>query len=664
MKLETPKAAPSDGCARAAGAPALRAALAALALASALALPRAARAEPESEAAAAARERAVRMQRFIVSATRVDKNPWRYASLEGFEILSRAPDNETSWMLDSLRRGLWLQNDVMPKDWLPEAPVPYTVLIDDTDMSTVQVGQLHSQPIKLETPADAVAWGQWSGGAMVWADRVPAYDGDTLAFNTNVFGVDMRTVTYGSVSLERLGRCAPPLPRWLAAGLVGQGFGIFREGFVPIISRGMFGSGWIHRADGAGTLWVSVDETKRLLLQLRSDSANDKTTPIAMLPLRELFDEAQPAPARLPLWESEAALFVRWGLMGPGSDDPVTARGFRELVRRARLEPVTEKVFTECMGLGFEAMESRLGAFLRAVLAKPTTLDLDIPAGFPRPRLKPATADQIGRILGDWLRMQGDSFRSRDPALSRESFYYAGRMLERAYREDNGMPPDVDPSRASGSPAAVAPNADLGPAVAMKPFIVTAGRIHDSRLLAVYGLYEHDTGDDGKARELLEAAVATGVMRPAAFVVLAKLRFTEASANPAGAGGKLGAGQAASVIEPLRTALRFAPTPDAYSLMIGVWTNCEATPAAADLDEIARGVALYPRNTDLAYNAALLCLQCGLNPQAGALIDKALVFATDPRKRAYLMQLRPIPDEAQAPNPPNAADTHDDENAK
>jgi hypothetical protein len=635
---------PNDRDVRPASARA-RAALLALALAAPLAVAVPAAGSPESDAAAAARERVVRMQRFIVSATRIDKNPWRYASLEGFEILSRAPDKQTAWMLDSLRRGLWLQNDVLPKDWLPGAPVPYTVLIDDTDMSTVRVGQLHVQPIKLEIPADAVALGQWSEGAMVWSDRVPAGDGDTLAFNTNLFGVDLRTVAYGSISLERMSRCAPPLPRWLAAGLVGQGYGIFREGFMPIVSRGMFDTGWIHRADGPGTLWVSVEETHRLLKQLKDDRASDKTTPIAMLPLGELFGEAQPAPARLALWESEAALLVRWGLMGPGSDDPVTARAFLELARRARVEPVTEKMFTECLGFGYEAMEAKLGAFLRAVLAKPTTVDLDIPAGFPKPKLKPATADQIGRILGDWLRMQGNSFRNLDPALSRESLYYAGRMLERAYRDDNGLPPDVDPSRGGGNSADTAPNALLGRAVPMKPFIVTAGRIHDSRLLAVYGLYEHDTGDDEKARELLEAAVAAGVVRPAANVVLAKLRFTQAAGRPAGAGGKLSAEQALSVLEPLRAALRFGPSSDAYSLLVGAWTRCEAKPSEGDLDEIAKGVALYPRNTRLAYDAALLCLQCGFDDRASALIDRALVFTADEHRRAYLRKLRPAPDE-------------------
>jgi len=102
------------------------------------------------------------MQRFIVSDTRVEKNPWRYASLPGFEVLSRASDDETDWEIDALQRGKWLQGDVIPKDWRPASPVPCTVIIDDTDLDTVPTGKLHSQPIIFHSPADALTWGQLS----------------------------------------------------------------------------------------------------------------------------------------------------------------------------------------------------------------------------------------------------------------------------------------------------------------------------------------------------------------------------------------------------------------------------------------------------------------------------------------------------------------------
>ena len=103
-----------------------------------------ARAEEGVDAvAAAARQNAVRMERFIVSATRVERNPWRYVALPGFEVLTRASDSKTIWWLNSLQRGLWLQNDLMPKDWLPAPPVPYMVIIDDENLDVAPLGQPH-----------------------------------------------------------------------------------------------------------------------------------------------------------------------------------------------------------------------------------------------------------------------------------------------------------------------------------------------------------------------------------------------------------------------------------------------------------------------------------------------------------------------------------------
>jgi hypothetical protein len=127
--------------------------------------------------------------------------------------------------------------------------------------------------------------------------------------------------------------------------------------------------------------------------------------------------------------------------------------------------------------------------------------------------------------------------------------------------------------------------------------------------------------------------------------VLAKLRFTEAISHPEGLGGTISARQAAAVLNPLRTALRSSPSYNTYSLLVGVWSRCEERPSEEDLDEMAKAVALYPRGTDLAYNLALLCSQCGYQERATSLVDKALVFAVDETKRGYLMQLRQSFDE-------------------
>lgn len=565
------------------------------------------------------------MQRFIVSAARVDK-PWRYASLPGFEILSRAPPDVTASMLDALQRGLWLQSDVMPKDWLPKAPVPYTVIIDDTDLNTIPLGQPHSETIVLESPADAASWGSLGASAMIWSDELPAYDGDTLAFNANVFGIDMKGMTYGSVSMERLGRCAPPLPRWLMAGLIGQNTGIFREGFVPLISKGAFDAGWIHRAAGPGTIWISVEASNLLA---------DQPT-IEIPPLAGLFAEAPPSAEALPVWESEAALFVRWGLLGPGYDDPVMTRAFIELVRRARTEPVTEKIFTECFGFGYAEMEAKLESFLKTVLNKPMSIDLDMPSQFPRPNLMPATSDQIGRILGDWLRMEGVSLREKDPEMSKESLYFAGRTLVRAYKVDNGLLVHADPL-GPGDPSPAVPQLV---APALGPLDLSVDKIHDPRLLAVLGLYAHDAGSDDKAREYLGAAAGMNVLRPRVSIVLAQLRLAKARSKPEGSGGKIGADQLAAILAPLRVALQEAPTAEAYHLLVETWAHSEVKPGEADIAEIAGGTELYPRDTEMAYNAALVCAWRGYPEQAGKIIDRGLIFTTLEANRQHFELLR------------------------
>jgi hypothetical protein len=596
------------------------------------------RAGADDDAPAPELQRAIMMQRFVVSATRIERNPWRYASIDGFEVLTRASEHDTNWWMDALRRGLWLEDKVMPAEWLPNTQVPYTVIIDDTDLAAVPTSKLHTLPLVLHAPDDPLTWDYLSKVTNLSTETIGSFDSDTLALNTNVNGNDTTGLNYGSMSLERLARCEPTLPRWLLTGILAENYGIFREGFDLLLSLDPDEPNRIVRAAGPGLLWVSTQETQRMLEMLKKNRHDPK---VEIAPLGMLFAEAPPRDESLALFESEAALFARWGLIGPGRSDPALSRAFQEFVRRARSEPVTEKVFIECFGFGYDAMKARLDAFLQDVLAKPTSVAWDMPPGTLEPmQLREATSDQIGRILGDWLRMKGDFLRETNPELSRELLYSAGEMLERAYRLDNGLPPDVDATHGAEQSADPARTGGSGPVTTMKPFVVSAERIHDARLLAVYGMYEHDAGDDEKARELLEAAVKADVMRPRAYAVLAQMRFAEAIANPRGAEGKISAQQAAAILDLLTIPLGHGPTPDLFDLIVATWTNCEAKPAEHDIDEMIQGVSTNPRNTDLAYNAAVLCAQSGYPSQAAKLIDMGLVFTTHEINRDYFEQLR------------------------
>ena len=191
-----------------------------------------ARAEQDEDASAAvAGDRVVLMQRYVVSATRIEKNPWRYGSVPGFEVLTRASEHDTNWRIDALRRGMWIEGKVMPKDWLPDSAVPYTIILDDTDLREVPAGQIHMEPTVLSSPADALTWGILSENTNLSIEAVGSSDGDTVAINNNLYGVDTTALMDSTISLERLARCTPPLPAWLIAGLTGRTSGVFREAF-------------------------------------------------------------------------------------------------------------------------------------------------------------------------------------------------------------------------------------------------------------------------------------------------------------------------------------------------------------------------------------------------------------------------------------------------
>jgi hypothetical protein len=585
---------------------------------------------------------------FVVQALRIDKTPWRYATVPGFEILTRASDDDTIWIVDGLRRGQWLEEQLLPSDWLMRPSVPYIVVIDDTEVETAQSSDIHSAEIKFNSPADALSWGRYSHGIKVASERFGAGDQDTVAISQNVHDVDTNLPYLATISLDRLTRSTPPLPRWVTAGLLGPHFGLWRESFAPagvddpaiVAARIIRNYGAFRSAVGPGTLWVSLEETQRLLKQIQMDKKMERETEMTMLPLGRLFSEAAPAREDLPLWESEAALFMRWGLMGPGHANPALSHAFLDFVRRARHEPVTELVFRDCFGFGYETMEGKLKLFLRDVLAQPNQLAVDFPTDFPVPRLKAATSDQIGRLLGDWLRMQGDSLRKSDPDLSAKFFYAAGRTLRRAYQYDNGLPPEVDPSPSDMRPAKPSRDHPGEPPVVLKPFVVTAARIHDAGLLTMYGLYEHDTGDDVKAREFLEKAVKTGTVRPRARVVLAQLYYAQAMAQPLGANGKLSPQQAAAILAPLSTFPQTSSYFDADALIVATWLHCEAKAPASEIAKIMEGVAQFPRNTQLIFLSALVCSQSGDLVQASGLIDRSLIFVTDAEERSKFERLR------------------------
>ncbi|HUJ44840.1 MAG TPA: hypothetical protein VLW52_14670 [Opitutaceae bacterium] len=580
--------------------------------------------------------RTVVLPPYVVSATRIDQHPWRYGCLAGFEVLTRASDGDTDVLLDGLRCHLWMQDKMLPEDWLPQAQVPYTVIADNTDPKSLGKTELYVPPLTVRSPADAFGWGLPAESIRIKSGYVSARDHDTRAVNTNLY--DVPYTGFVEIGFERLYRCAPPLPPWLTAGLVGEP-GLFTNVLLKA-SLNMDTRVMDRKLIFRGVQWISLEETERLQKEIATKQHRIK---IPFIPLGRIFTEPPPREESRLLWESEAALFVRWGVFDPNRKGPAWKQSFLQFVQRARSEPVTEPMFAECFGCGFGAMEKILSDYLNDCIGAPVTVDLDYPQQFPEPELPPATADQIGRILGDWLRMHGDAERRQNPGMSAVLLNAAGRMLMRAYQMDNGLPPDVEPAAQQEQTYQSVPRKTDGPVVPMRAFIVTAERIHDPGLLAVFGLYEHDIGDDGKAREFLEKAVQGSVVRPTADVVLAQLRYAEAVAKPLGHDGKLSATQAAFVLEPAQAAIRSSATAEAWDVIVRTLARCEAKPSALDIERIVAGVSRFPQDTHLILRAAQLCIQSGNMTGAAELIDKSLVFVTDEDTKRKLEKLLSSP---------------------
>jgi len=609
------------------------------------------------------------MKQFLVEATRLDKHPWLYVSFADREFLSRCDGSSTRQMSDIIEDVIAIEKEIVPQAYLPPLAVPVSIIMFNYEPPKV-VAALVPGPIRDIPPPNfgpLTQYLQWTGGA------TGAADADTSCSVANHWGYygEPRGLGRGLGLLAHLRQCAPALPPWFVCALMGPDS---MNRYIPF--RAKDGPGLILPAAS----WTSQAEADRLIAEAKKSNTLPKLPPI-----EELFRLGGPGGANssaarpAPILMAEAALFMRWCLFsgsarshvhvggatpfingqgsltvperrGPARDAGERADGalrdaegnagfdvrsaFAKFVERSRTEPVTEALFRECFGFGFAEMQTRLSRYLVEAVRGPIEFGFQQndqwPPFYTHSGVRKATSDEIGRILGDWLRMKGDLLRAGNPELGSQYLHAAGQILERAYREDNGLPPDADPAAPAGQPARTDRNASYGPATVMPPVIVKADRIHEPKLLAVYGMYAYDTGDLAKAREFLQAAANTGVVRPAAYIDLAQLNFNEAQAHPASAGRRFSAQQTSAVLTPLFTSQRQATlTAEGYGLIAQAWSRAVAKPSPANLAVLDQGISLYPFDAALNLSVARVYAQWGYAAEAQALVERGAKFGND-----------------------------------
>ncbi|MEY4940679.1 MAG: hypothetical protein RIQ93_2414 [Verrucomicrobiota bacterium] len=547
-----------------------------------------------SACAAAAAEKIIALPPYLVE-EKAGRLPWRYAEVAGWEVLSTCPERLTRVLIANHHRLHALLGELLP---------PALQFRPSEKEALLFLDSAHQPP----TSQEVVAALALTTAEQELLDHVPApiddgrlrrrpppprytflpnlrlWDRDTgmlfavvreSEFNAN--RVALTPDYIATLVRQRL----PALPPWFVSGV------------ISLAARARF-------TEDALTL-------ERLDWPAETGAAALRGGAVAhrpLLPLAEFFsgDLAAGDTASgeaLPLWQAQAALFVRWGLAGGAAP---RRDALWQFAARAAVEPVTEKLFQECFRINFVDAQTQLAAFLPEALRDPLPLRPAQRPRLPDYPLRPATDGEIARIKGDWERLEIPYVKTQFPVLAPKYVEQARRTLRRAY--DGGR--------------------------------------RDARLLAVIGLCEVDAGNDAAARPFLEEAAALGkTLRPRAGFELARLRFAAWRASGAASGPSLTARQAGEVLTLLLAAReQQPPLVEVYTLLTEVWTACADAPTRAQMTVLEEGVRLFPRRSDLVYGVAELNIRHGFTDDARWLVTLGLTLAPDAAARTRFEALQ------------------------
>lgn len=531
--------------------------------------------------------------------------PWRYAVNPDFEILSRSDDWTTKRLSEVRYRLYRLLELILPPGLQVRQDVPRTAIYYDELTKTGASEEVIAQMLRSNNATAKPVSGTMPFGSRGFHGFEPApprytfmpnlrlWDKDAMAVFTVVRpgDVDAEGLMLTQDYIEYLIRARTPTPpTWFIAGMIGLYPQVRYRSDSLLIEEGE---------------WVSALETDLL--------KEDPKKARPLLPMMAFFRSDasannQSVEENKRVWTSQAALLVRWALSGPQRE------GFWRFVERAALGQMSEKLAQECLGLDYTQLGAQLTAYLPVAVRKSIVLRPKEEIVMPPLTLRNATESEIARIKGDWERMEITYVRVKHPEVVDKYIGQARRTLMRAYDHDN----------------------------------------RDPRLLAVLGLLECDTGHPEAARGYLEAAAGPGLVRPRAWLELAKLRLAERLAVPESQ-GKLSPKQAAEVLAPLFTArAQNPPLPEVYDTIAEVWEHSIYPPNAGHLDVLREGVHLFPRRVALARRTAALLLSIGAKEDAALYADLAQRLVSDDEERARIMELQaklPVP--APPPTPPN-----------
>ncbi len=519
--------------------------------------------------------------------------PWRYAKVQGLEVLSAVDDSSTEEFIRRFHRLDELLSAVVPERLRARFSVPEVQILYDEKLPFVRARDILTGLIEeRKRQAKAKARASPDGAAA----ELPA----EVRFLPNLRFSDVDVLT-GIVDLE-----PPPVVgggHYLGGGARGTGarpvelrFGLdpdrvyfllhrrqpvlpewFVTGVMELLAGATYQDTWI---DLPALIWISEDATQKLVKQQEEQRA--------MVTPDELF-AYRPAPeaGKDDAWRAQCALFVRWAL---ATDDARRREGLWTLIERLEKEPLSEALFRECLGQGFIENQRALQKYLPVAAKKAVRLRADNLTELPAFEVREATGREIARLRGDWERMAVNYVKVAMPELTAK---YAEQARNTLRRTSTG--------EGEGDPT----------------------------LLALLGLLEADAGHAPEARRLLEAAASQGMDRPRACVELARLRYEDALRGAAGA--KFTPRQVSEILAPLAAARQQEPAISvADGIEVETWSHAAAPPSGGALAQLNESVARFPDQSLLLLRTIQLDVLNGVVEPARELAERGRRHARDP----------------------------------
>lgn len=541
---------------------------------------------------------------------------WRYATIPGFEILARCSDKKARSIAHSYLRAYRLSSTILPERFLAHFDVPTKLIFFDENLWPAAITEaaeriLKSSPLVPERPprpapgapspfdrmrlpdpimspplihrssGERTVTKRYSETPVFIKDQRLSDDDCVVIFN--VVPPDLstyyRTYLRPSYIARLLAVRTPALPTWFVAG------------FIDFYQQLEFAE---NRISMPPMVWVDSDRTSYL-------REKPKEVEAEMLSLVELLAEdavtrEQRSIQVVEIAAAQLRLFFRWALDPTGGE---RREAFWSLVERGGLEKVSEQTIAECFGLPASQILAGMVQYLPAALEKEIHWEAE-GGGYPVLEFAPAAPAQSARIRGEWERLQASYVQQAAPEHIEQYRSKARRTLRQGYAKDED---DID-------------------------------------LLAVRALCELESGNMHEAAQLLERAVQGGVIRPRAYLELARLKY-EALVAPQFDGASLTREEAEPILRNLVVASRQSPKLlDVFTLYAVTLERCNHQPGDDDFSFLKTGGEAFPRSAEMAYRLARLYLAAGKVNDARILLDRAAALGASDAYMSRMVSLR------------------------